>query len=289
MYEFIQIVQNNANMNTIKFYLKNDVKDDNFYYFVIDNAASLTMEAVIIAIALTVTTLIFKFSIVSLVFWVIGVSNLIVIIKNILESKIHLNKKTINYKITYGMNEFFLSLKILSSLMKEKGLNDKDILKWQSYYVNRILENKSLNTILVVSGDIQEHYKKIALIDFPEIIEKEVEQFAKKDSKIWWDKYYPNFNEDLKAKVFANKANVKKKSDNSNGGGTNYRLEQNLKVLGLPASTREMKLIKKRYFELVKMYHPDSAENKDKDPKEIQDKIIEINSVYQEIEKMLKQ
>ena len=63
---------------------------------------------------------------------------------------------------------------------------------------------------------------------------------------------------------------------------TNDAMTKNLKTLGLSASTRNMKIINTRYYELVKMYHPDS--NRDTSS---QEKLAEINKAYTEIKKII--
>ena len=154
-----------------------------------------------------------------------------------------------------------------------------------------ILNNKSIHTINAVIEDIKSHFYKITLMEFPSISEKDIRKFMKKESQEWWDKYYPNFREDLDKNAFG-KQKAKTNNDKSSKGGrapsvSNLRLEQNLKVLGLPSTVRDLKTVKNRYYELIRKYHPDAAQNKGKDRDEIQNKIIEINIAYQEVEKIL--
>jgi hypothetical protein len=279
-------------INTINFHLKKDnrnKKNSDFYYFVSENKLGLRVESIIFVISGIAFYVYSNFNVVMSIPFILAVYNCFLIFFYIHKSVFEIKKNTISYQIEYGINKVFLELKMLCIAMKEKGLTEKELKKWKQYYIGRIMEFKSLNTINSVSEDIASHFYKITLIEFPMVKEKDVLKFIKKESKQWWDELYPNFANDLKNNAFSKQKTSKSQGGENKSVGSNYKLEQNLKILGLPTTTRNMNIVKKRYFELVKIYHPDSKENRDKDKQMIQEKIIEINGAFQEIQSILKQ
>lgn len=285
-------------INTLKFQLYKNDKDDNFYEFARDNEVGIKCEAVIFAVCSFGAYVISHFEMYMIIPFILAMYNLILAWIKISEAKYELKKKSIKYLIEYNVNLLFKQLDILSNIMREKGLPEKDIEKWKKYYINKIIEKKSLNNIISTNEDIRAHFYKIALIEFPAISEKDILKFMKKESAEWFKKYYPKFKEDLSNNAFGKQRSSRSYAKTSNSGNSdnpannmvhsNMRLEQSLRVLGLPSTVRDMNMVKSRYYELIKKHHPDAPQNKDKDRKEVQDKIIEINIAYQEIEKILK-
>lgn len=279
-------------INTIGFHIKKENKNSDFYYFINENRLGLRIESIIFVCSGIACYLLSKFNIAMIIPLLLALYNCTIIFIEIHKSKFEIKKRTIKYQIEYNINQMFFELKLLVSAMKEKGLPDADIIKWKKYYINRIFDNKSLNTISTVIDDIKTHFYRITLIEFPILKEKDILNFIKKESKQWWNELYPNFQQDLQNNAFSKQRQTKDSGgidNNSKPVSSNYRLEQNLKALGLPTTTRDLNLIKKRYFELVRTYHPDSKASQSMDKQLINEKIMEINGAYQEIEKMLKQ
>jgi len=279
-------------INTLKFQLCKNDNNDSAYTFIKENEFGIKCEAVIWVVMSVVCFVISQFTAWMIIPFMLAMYNLIIAWIKVSEAKYQVKKKSIKYIIEYNINVVFYELQILSKVMTEKGLREKDIENWKKHYIGNILKNKSLHTITAVIEDIKAHFYKITLLEFPTITEKDVRKFIKKESKSWWDTYYPEFKDDLAKNAFGRqraKANEAKKTFNGTGTSpsTNLHLEQNLKMLGLPSTVRDLKTVKARYYELIRKYHPDAPQNKNKDKKVIQEKIIEINIAYQEVEKYL--
>lgn len=275
-------------INTFKFQLYKNDNNDAFYEFASSHEFGIKLEAIIWVIASASCYVFSEFLIWLIIPFILSIYNIVIAWIKIYDAKFQVKKKSIKYMIEYSMSLVFLELKKLADIMNEKQMKESDIEKWKLYYINTILHSKNLFTINTVINGIKEHYEKITLQQFPEIKEKEVRKFIKKESKEWWDKYYPTFKNDLENNRFgkqkAQKINIENRKVSS---GRNIKLEENLKKMGLPGTVRDIRVVKTRYYELIKKYHPDALHNKGKNPKEMQNKMIEINISYQEIEKML--
>ena len=279
-------------INTLKFQLCKNDKDDNSYTFMAENSLGIKCEAVIWVVMSIGCYIYSRFTTWMIIPFMLAAYNLIIAFIKIPEAKYQIKKKSIKYLIEYNINIVFYELQILAKIMAEKGLSDKDIENWKKHYIGNILKNKSIHTINAVIEDIRSHFYKITLLEFPTISEKDIRKFMKKESQAWWDKYYPEFKEDLAKNAFGRQRTKSNTKQQFGGPGNvsssgNLRLEQNLKVLGLPSTVRDLKTVKTRYYELIKKYHPDAPQNKTKDRNAIQEKIIEINIAYQEVEKIL--
>ena len=276
-------------INTIKFQLCKDDKNDAFYEYATRNEFAIKLESVILVMASILCFIFSGFIPLLSIPFVLSIYNIIIVWMRIADAKFQIKKRSIKYMIEYSITIVFLELKKLSEIMKEKNMSENDIERWNLYYVNSILKNKNLNNINVVINNIKDHYQKITLKEFPELKDKEIKSFMKKEAADWWNKYYPDFKKDLDSNVFGKqKVSINSSETKKTGSGRNIKLEQALGKMGLPGSVRDIKVVKARYYELIRRYHPDAPQNKGLDPKEVQNKIIEINMAYQEIEKMLK-
>ena len=275
-------------INTFKFQLYKNDNNDAFYEFASSHEFGIKIEAVVWVMASAICYVFSDFLIWLVIPFVLSVYNIVLAWIKIHDAKFQVKKKSIKYMIEYSMSIVFLELKKLAAIMDEKQMKQTDIEKWKLYYINTILHSKNLFTINTVINNIKEHYEKITLQKFPDIKEKEIRKFIKKEAKDWWEKYYPTFKEDLENNQFGKQRNQRINIENRKvSSGKNIKLEENLKKMGLPGTVRDIRVVKTRYYELIKKYHPDAPQNKGRNPKEIQDKMIEVNIAYQEIEKII--
>lgn len=273
-------------LKTIDFHLNRDEKTRAFYEFVVERKTSLISESAIFVVMSIAAFVVSGFQSWMIIPFIFAVWNAVLIGIAIPEAQYHHKLQSLNYLIEHNIEVIFLELKILSKIMKEKSMTDEEIEKWCRFYMKRIFDNKSLSNINTIIDDIKQHFYRITLCEFPAIPEKDLRKFIKTEAPTWWNKYYPHFKKDM-----ANKQFVRTRAKDNAGTklySGNVKLEQSLKVLGLPGTVRDFKTVKARYYELIKQYHPDAPQNKNKNKKEINEKIIEINTAYQEAERILK-
>jgi hypothetical protein len=173
------------------------------------------------------------------------------------------------------MNHLFFKLKVLCMTMEKNNVDRNEIEKWEYKYVNKVKDNKNMIALKSVDDDIDDHFYKIMSIQMPSPPKKEYDLFIKNDVKKYYEKFYPSFLDEVASGKFTLKARKGEKKDASDA---DYLLGSALKKLGLPSTITDLKIVKKKYYELVRMYHPDHNNILSED--ESQEKMCEINEAF---------
>lgn len=269
----------------LKLYLTTE-KDIAYYQSIAKGRVFLMVESVILALAaaLLYAFLDYILIIIPLIFAII---NLMIVPYKIKEAKWEAQGKSIKFRTKRTIYLLFMYIDLLCKKVVEKGGDEETAEKIKVEYVNRLINEKTPANITQLTKDVKTRYQKLSGENPKEFKSMDVEKFSSTKAKKWMEKYYPDLEKDINNNEYSknkNKAIVKQ----TPGMNNLINIDRELRILGLPGSTRDFEFIKARYYELVKRYHPDAPENKDKDIIELQEKITEINLAYREIEKAMK-
>ena len=269
----------------LKLYLTSE-KDIPYYQFVVKAKLILIVESIVLVFA-SVILYAFLNSILILFPFILAMANLFIVLYKIREAKWESQGKSIKFRIECSIYKLFLSVDKLCKKMKANKMPEEEIETTKKKYVEMLKSEKTQANINAVTKEVNVEYQNLTGEKMEEIKSMDIEAFSKKEAKKWTEKYYPEFNTDMKNNEYS-KVKARQQKQVNSIIRNDIHVEQALKTLGLPGTTTDMTVVKNKYFELIKRYHPDSVFNKDKSKEEIQEKIIEINLAYQEIERAFK-
>lgn len=268
-------------MSLIKLYFASDKqkKDRNFILNMNDAKHALILQSCIFTIFAFLAYFISEFSIYMVLPICFGIYNIVFVYLNIKNFEYQAEKIIPKLMIKFYSDLFLYHQKELEDALAEKNSKPGDIANWTLYYAKMYKSDLSLRNFKDVVNKMEIQLSSINGKTY-ELNDREFRKFRKKAINPYKEKYFPEIDDLIKN----NKINIRS-SENTNVRSsifTNDAMAKNLKTLGLSASTRNMKIINTRYYELVKMYHPDS--NRDTSS---QEKLAEINKAYTEIKKII--
>lgn len=259
-------------------------KDREFDYYIVDNKITIEIEAILLFLLSFGLFAILNFNYLCILFILLFGLNTIVVFRQIIKSQDNIKHQSITYKMQDAMNHLFFKINILHNVMSKNGKSEEEINVVEKEYVNKIKINKNMVVLELISNTIDDDFYKIASITMPTPLEKDYNLFVKKEVDKYYEKFYPLFKDEVLNGQFTLKP---RKGEEISKNDNDYLLGNALKKLGLPNTITDLKIIKKRYFDLIHMYHPDHNNNSMLTEEEQQNKMCEINEAYDYIKKVL--
>lgn len=269
-------------MGILKIYMASDKEKtyDDYLYGITSNKKFIIFQCALVFIAAIVAFIIAKFNYIMVVPIAFSIYNMIYVYLNVKKAEYLLNKKTPKYQVQYYSEVFFYYLKLMEEKMLENNLKTSEIKNWKDYYLKSFKSDLSLRNFKQTVEKLESHIGNILNDNSFTLNEKEFKKFKKKEFEEYRENHFPELNELIKE----NKINIKSKEQAfAMAGFNNDAVSKNLKLLGLSNNTKNFQIVTIRYYELVKMYHPDRVKTEDS-----QRKLAEINKAYAEIKKYFK-
>lgn len=248
------------------------------YLYDITNAKTLILiEDIILILATAILFVVFQFNIILLLPIAFSIYNLVFTFMNIKKAENALKQKSPKNQVQFYGSYFFYILNKLVKELNAKAIPQEDVDQWTNHYITAFKSELSLKNFKEVCKKLEAHIESVHGSPY-KLNNAELKKYKKNELKIDRDKWFPEIEELIRL----DKISIKVKpimTSNSNSD----EIQRNLRLLGLSANTKNLKIITERYYQLVKIYHPDHSEVENAEKK-----LSEINQAYAELKKYFK-